>query len=418
MRKGKDIIGKPVVSYDSGEKTETVVDLIFDQQDNRLLGFLIDEKGWFSNAKVLPLNSVQAIGLDAVIVPSSDAIVSSSQCEVIHKILDRNNILNGTRIMTTDGRDLGTLVDFYFDEKTGIVEGYETSGGLFADAYSGRSFIPAPQTLKIGEDVAFVPSETASLMEEQVGGLKSVMQDAGDKLQVAGGKLQETAQIAGEKLQSGAQVAGEKLQETRRDIGEAVNNKMADLTVEQAQGRRAQRMIQSSEGYIIVAQGQIVTLPVIDRAKACHQEIELLEAVGLSTPEAAQGRAGALAFSAGDRLQTTTTIAREQIQEGAANLWDKVKETASDLQERGTQALDEKRIQGALGRPTTRAILAPNDEVILDVGELITHKAIERARAIGILPLLLDSVYTETPELSLDDLRATGTGRSSGRALN
>jgi uncharacterized protein YrrD len=161
MRKGKDIVGKPVIAYDTGEKVETIVDLIFDQEDNRLLGFLIDEGGWFSNAKVLPLNRVRAIGVDAVIVPSKDVIAPSSEYATIHKILENNNILNGTRIMTTDGRDLGTLVDFYFDQTTGVVEGYEASGGLFADAYSGRSFVPAPQTLKIGEDVAFVPAETA-----------------------------------------------------------------------------------------------------------------------------------------------------------------------------------------------------------------------------------------------------------------
>jgi hypothetical protein len=35
MRKGKDIVGKPVIAYDSGEKVETIVDLIFDQNDNQ-----------------------------------------------------------------------------------------------------------------------------------------------------------------------------------------------------------------------------------------------------------------------------------------------------------------------------------------------------------------------------------------------
>jgi uncharacterized protein YrrD len=78
MRKGKDIVGKPVVAYDSGEKIETIVDLIFDQYDNRLLGFLIDEGGWFSNAKVLPLNLVKAIGVDAVIIQSKEAIALAS----------------------------------------------------------------------------------------------------------------------------------------------------------------------------------------------------------------------------------------------------------------------------------------------------------------------------------------------------
>ena len=50
------------------------------------------------------------------------------------------------------------MVDLYFDETSGAIESYEVSGGIFADAYSGRSFVPAVQTLKIGEDYAFVPA--------------------------------------------------------------------------------------------------------------------------------------------------------------------------------------------------------------------------------------------------------------------
>jgi uncharacterized protein YrrD len=484
MRKGKDIVGKPVIAYDTGEKVETIVDLIFDQDDNRLLGFLIDEGGWFSNAKVLPLIQVRAIGVDAVIVPSKDAIAPSSEYPAIHRILENNNILNGTRIMTTDGRDLGTLVDFYFDQITGVVEGYEASGGLFADAYSGRSFVPAPQTLKIGEDVAFVPAETADLMEEQVGGLKAAMQNAGEKIQetaqVAGDKLQETgerlqatAQVAGEQLQRAGQAASTKLTDAIVDPaaqrtfvigkvaqhtvaapdggnlvqeGEVITSGMADaaehldvldqlyraaggnltaplsgrmdaavagLTIEQAEGRRVKQMVSTSEGYIIAAPGQIVTAQVIERAKLNHQESALLDAVGLSAQGAMQSKASNLAAVGGDRLKSTTAIATEQLQTGAANLWDKVKETASDLQERSSQAIDEQRIKGALGRPTTRVILDRQDQVILNVGELITHKSIEDARSSDLLDVLLDSVYTETPKLSLEELRAPGSGKSS-----
>jgi uncharacterized protein YrrD len=484
MRKGKDIIGKPVIAYDSGERIETIMDLIFDQDQNQLLGFLIDEGGWFSNARVLPLSQVNSIGVDAVIIPAKDAVSASSEYPNIHRILENNNILNGTQIMTTDGRDLGKLVDFYFDENTGTVEGYEASGGLFADAYSGRSFVPAPHTLKIGEDVAFVPAETADLMEEQVGGLKAAMQTAGEKIQetaqVAGDKLQET----GEKLQETAQVAGEKLQAAGRSattkvtdavvdrdaqkafvidkiaqravhapdggdlvregevitfgmanaaahldvlddlyraaggsltapLGQRVGTAVAGLTVDQAQGRRVQRMVSTPEGYIVAAPGQIVTAPVIARAKHTHQELALLDAVGLSNQDAVQSRANTLAADGSTRLRTTTAVASEQIQQGASDLWDRVKETASDFQERSQQAIVDQRIKKALGRPTTRVILDRQDEVILNVGELITHKAIESARSADTLDLLLDSVYTETPTLSLDELRAPTSGNSA-----
>jgi uncharacterized protein YrrD len=417
MRKGKDLIGKPIITYDSGQRIAKVVDLIFDQNDNRLLGLLINEGGWFSGAKVLPLYLVKAIGIDALIVPSRDAIAPSRNYADLHQILEHNNILNGTRIMTTDGRDLGKLIDLYFDETSGIIEGYETSGGLFADAYSGRSFVPVTQTIKIGEDVAFVPVETVALMEEQVGGLKAAFQTASEKIQstaqVAGEKFQETAQVAGEKFQSTTQVAGEKFQSTTQLAGERMNATVAGLTIEQAGGRRAQRAVYTPEGYIIAAQGQIVTTGAIDRAKATHQESALLAAVGLSTPAAAQTQAGTLATTTGERLKTTTVVAGDRLQEGAANMWDRVRETANDLQGRSADAIEQKRVKGALGRPTTRVILDRQDTVILNVGELISHKAIDSARSAGILDVLLDSVYTETPHLSIDELRAPEKGTAA-----
>ena len=466
MRNGKGMIGKPVVAYDSGEEFKTIIDLIFDQESNQLLGFLVDEGGWFSNALVLPLTNVQAIGADAVIVATRDAIDSASEFAAMQRILERDNILKGTRIMTIDGRDLGTMTDLYFDDATGAIEGYEVSGGLFADAYSGRSFVPAPDTLKIGEDIAFVPSETADLMQEQVGGIRGAMQ-------TAGGKVQEMAQFTGEKAQEAAQFTGEKFQEasqfagtsftnvvvspeeqeafvlgkvsqvtiettdgitliregqivTQSQILSARNCKMMDnlyhatggsvkdrlgerltgavagmganIGIDQALGHRVSKMVFTPEGSVVAVEGQIVTPRVIERAKTNHQEQALLEAVGLTT---------------GDALRVTGSNVGQQVKDGAKGLWDQVKETASNLQEHGTQAIEDRRIQGALGRPVTRVILDRHDEVILNVGELITHQAIAISREADVLEVLLDSVYTEKPNLSLSDLRAPEAGKAA-----
>jgi uncharacterized protein YrrD len=466
VRKGKDIIGKPVVTYDSGKKVASVKDLIFNQNDNSLLGFLIDEAGWFSSAKILPISSVKAIGNDAIIISTHEAICSAEEYPDIRRILEINNILNGTRVMTTDGRNLGRLVDLYFDDRVGTIAGYETSGGLFADAYSGRSFVPAPETIKIGKDVAFVPPETVELMEEQVGGIKAAMLTAGEK-------MQETAQVTGDKLQTAGQFASAKVTDAIIDraaqkdftvgkvaqqtvnlphgeplvlagtvitsqmvetadrldlldrlyrsaggsltapLGERMNTAVAGLTVEQAQGRRAQRAVYSPDGYIIVALGQIVTPQAIERAKIAHRESAVLEAVGLSAPAAAQSQAGALTTVTGNRLKTTSAVAGDRLQEGAANVWDRIKETTTELQGRSAQAIELKRIKGALGRATTRVILDRHDGVILNVGELIGHKAIEAARAEGVLDVLLDSVYNQTPQLSLDELRAPDKGQAA-----
>ena len=484
MRNGKGMIGKPIVAFDSGEEFNNIVDLIFDQENNLLLGFLVDEGGWFSNALVLPLSSVQAIGNDAVIVASRDTIAPATEFPQIQRILERDNVLKGTKIMTLDGRDLGTMVDLYFDDVSGVIEGYEVSGGIFADTYSGRSFVPAPDTLKIGEDIAFVPSETADLMEEQVGGIRAALQTAGDKVQeiaqTSSEKAQEAAQLTGAKFQEATQLTSAKLQEVSQKantsftnavvnpedqeafvlgkvaqrtletadgkylvqegqiinpahilmarslnlldelyyaaggsvtdkLGErltgagerltgAVANIGANISVEQALGRRVNQMIFTPEGSVVAVEGQIVTPLVISRAKTHHREQALLEAVGLTT---------------GDTLRTTGSNMGQQVKEGAKGLWEQVKETASNLQDQGTQAIEDKRIKGALGRPVTRVILDLKDEVILNVGELITHQAIDIARASDVLEVLLDSVYTATPNLSLDEMRAPEPGKAS-----
>ena len=207
MYRGSNILGKVVVTYDTGERVERVHDLIFDQERNQILGFLVREGGLFQSARVIPFENVAAIGNSAVVIPSREVIISAREHDRIHSILKGDNILRGTRILTVKGRDLGTIVDLYFDPQTGNVEGYEVSGGVFADAYSGRSFVPAPQTLHIGEHVAFVPVEIADLMDEQLGGLRAAVQTTNKN-------LSETSEAASRKLQEVAQATQAKLQET------------------------------------------------------------------------------------------------------------------------------------------------------------------------------------------------------------
>ena len=473
MRKGSDIIGLNVVAFDTGEQFEKVIDLIFDRQANNLLALLTDESGWFSSANIIPFRDVKTIGPDAIIVSTKDVEIDAGQMPEIEEILNEENKLRRVKLMTTDGRDLGQINDLYIDEQTGKVEGYEVSGGIFADAYSGRSFVPAYQTLTIGDDVAFVPPEVADMMEEQVGGIKAAAQSATETVSsaastattaVSGATRNATAAVSnrlvdpaeqrafavGKVAQSDVRtpddllIVGEgqtiteqavasaeqhnlldalyraaggsltaNLRETVTskvsDARETVSSAAAARTVDQARGRRVQRAVRNDDGLIIAAAGQIVTEPVIERARTYNRENELMDAVGLTAGEAARSSVSGTAASATDTLKTGAT----QVSEGASNLWQRVKETVSSAQDSAAQATEERRINNALGRPVNRVILDRQDNVILNVGELITHKAVEEARAAGVLEVLLSSVYDKEPELTTDDLRAPTEGDAS-----
>ena len=465
MRKGSDLIGRPIISFDTGEQFEKIQDLVFDQNNNQLLGFVVDEGGWFSSARVLPLEQIQAIGPDVVIVPDKKAVIPADTEPTFRRILDRNNILKGTKIVTTDGKDLGTLVDLYFDEQTGAVEGYEASGGIFADAVNGKSFVPAPHTLKIGEDVAFVPPETAQLMEEQVGGLRGAAQSASETVSNTASSVsttvsntassvstavtntavspeQQKAWVIGRTAdrdvttQDGTLLVAQGQQVTPLAADEAelqgalpdlyratggsltagVTTVMAGRAVEQAEGRRVNQMVRTDQGLIIAAPGQIVTEQVINRARTYHKEAELMAATGMSTTDAARHAMSGTGTSISSAATTAGASLQESAQnmkEGAGSLWERIKAKVSETQETTAREAEEQRIKYAVGRPASRVILDKQDNVILNVGELITHKAVEDARQAGVLDMLLNSVYDKEPELSQAELRAPEPGEAS-----
>ena len=501
MLKGSDIIGKPIITYDTGKQIEKVRDVIFDHNSNYILAFLVSDSGWFNTAKVIPIEDVHAIGTDAVIVKWKFAIVAAKKLREVKKILDRNNVLKDTRVMTTDGRFLGTMIDLYFDERNGQIEGYEVEGGMFAHPETGRSFVPAPQTIRIGVDVAFVPPETVDLMSEQIVEIKdensalweralpqsytpgemelavteltpisninsvellpptqeastvlqpnTVLQPDVDpsqqkdfvigknvdrtvitpdgtplvmqgqlvtnqdveaamrwgilnQLYVAAGGQSDQATIiqndlplrTNSQVSEFTQVNNNQLFERQEKAPNQAQVSIDNYNIEQAKGRRLQRSIQTKEGFFIGAQGQIVTNKVIELAKNYRQQQELIIAVGLK-PEK-----GSHFFTLNKTGKpTSVNSAGENYGDGVMPnsseknaFWGQLKAIVNGFQKRNSQATEERWIKVALGRPVNRVILDNDDNFILNVGELVTHQAIDYAREAGVLDILLASV--------------------------
>lgn len=495
MRKGTDLIGKPIIAYDTGRKLATVQDLIFNQNQGALVALLTEEPNWFSAGKIIAVSEIKAIGIDGILVHSENAIVPVKQVPAVHELLNHNNILRGTEIMTVSGRNLGKMVDLYFDGYTGVVEGYEVSGGLFSDAYTGRSFVPTTDTVRIGYDFAFVPDSVVGLMEEQVGGIKAVMIATGNKAQdlaqQASHKTQELSAVAAEKLgeaqgqalsaitdavvtpeqqkhfalgrtvdsniydstgvivvqknqlvmQSDVERAeafgvldalyratgGDVVAETKQKIGQKAGelsqsasetfdrvadktrNAVAGYAVDETLGRRVNTMVYSRDGEIIAATGQIVTGRILELAKESHQEKALLNATGLSEQAVAKRQTKVLAHQAGSQARQISN----QVQYGTVSALEWVKQTADELYGKSSSAIMDQRIKGALGRPVNRVILDQNDSVILNVGELVTHRAIAEARQADVLDILLGSIHDAPPQIPSYEIKAPQSGRAS-----
>jgi len=239
MRTREDVSGITVIAIDSGAKIGKVEDLIFDFQENRLLGILLEDSEPAGSGRLVPYSKIRGIGPDAVMIEGEDALMGAEEDARIDDVLSRQIEIRGKEMYTMDGKDLGRVVDIQFDEKTGRIEGYEVSEGIFSDAYSGRSFIPAPETIKIGRDVCLVPPDVADAGEKRAGGLRRASQRLSERVQQAG-------QAAADKAQEIGRQAIDKAQE----LGEAFHQRSTDTDAvpPEAKGKTADHDVLADDG--------------------------------------------------------------------------------------------------------------------------------------------------------------------------
>jgi uncharacterized protein YrrD len=360
VRKGKSLIGKDVLSLEDGVKLDTVSDVVIDPEGRRMVAIIVTEGGLLSSSQVVPTDEVTSYGKDAVIVRNKASVVSVSDHPELREMIDHNGKIIGKKVFTSSGDDQGSISDIYFDEPSGAVVGYEVSGGLIGDAAKGTSYLGTDEVTSIGKEVIFVPPDVAATLDSQVGGLQGAVKDAGDKL---GGK-------------NGSSQAPE------------------DALV----GKRAGSEVASDHGSVIVPKGRRLRAEDVTAAREAGKLPEL-------TASVATGSAQAVGADASDALGS--------IGDSAANLWDQFTAKIGDMTDATGQRADEQQtkqrlsdIADAVGRPVTKVILDRGDDVVLNLGDIITHQAIQRAHESGGLDSLLASVYKGTVEFDKAEMRA------------
>ena len=107
----------------------------------------------------------------------------------------------------------------------------------------------------------------------------------------------------------------------------------------------------------------------------------------------------------------------------AVGLWDTFTRKIGEMTDATGKRVDEEQtkrqltqIEDAVGRPVTKVILDLQDRVVLDVGDIITHRAVQQAHEAGGLDSLLGSVYKAEVQFEKAELRAERPGAGRARA--
>ena len=170
-------------------------------------------------------------------------------------------------------------------------------------------------------------------------------------------------------------------------------------------GQRTGEDVENERGAVIVPAGRRVTDDDVERARQAGRIPQLTNAVGLADTSNGTGDLADSLSAAGDR---------------ASGLWDQFTQRIGLASDAAGRRVDEaqtkerlKKIEDAVGRPVTKAILDLHDAVVLDVGDLVTHAAVQRAHDAGSLDSLLDSVYRAEVSFDKDELRARRPGEAT-----
>jgi uncharacterized protein YrrD len=125
----KRVEGRRVVASDTAESIGTVKGFVLDPSGRSVEAIHVDGHG--KRARILDWSGVAAVGADAVMAaPSAD--VSTIEDDHQQAAVKGAVTMIGTRVLTTAGREVGTVVDVEFDVGSGHVVHVDTDHGSVA----------------------------------------------------------------------------------------------------------------------------------------------------------------------------------------------------------------------------------------------------------------------------------------------
>jgi sporulation protein YlmC with PRC-barrel domain len=175
MIRATELGGRSVVDMDAAEKVGAIEKIILDPEARRVAGFRLtrgaSRLGGGGDHVTVPASCVHAIGPDAITihhaaVPESDL----ARLETLPRVSD----VVGRKVVSEDGRMLGTVDDVLIDQENGRIVGYSlgrhSAIEKLEDFISGQkkaphaAFLRAEAQLRTGPDLIVAPED--ALCEE------------------------------------------------------------------------------------------------------------------------------------------------------------------------------------------------------------------------------------------------------------
>ncbi len=298
MKKSVEILGLPVISITEGRELGMSKTLLIDAKKGTVAAITIEDEDWYRGVKLIPYESVIAIGDDAVTVTNSENILTLDDAGDYEQLLDDNIRIIGTKAITKSGSIQGKISELYIGddgkiEKCEITAPDGTTSEVTADQISifGKQVtVIDPSSEKKNEPVAApapaaaAPAKDAPAPEAPAKEAVAAKEPAAPKAEVKPDLPKAAAEKPAAKPAPApaAPKAPEKPAAPAPKPAPKADPKQAaaDKATEERHrrfllGKKATRTIKMDNGIVIVEEGQDITEEVLQKAKLANKFIEL-----------------------------------------------------------------------------------------------------------------------------------------------
>ena len=141
MKKSVEILGLPIISITEGRELGMSKTLLIDAKNGKVAAITIEDEDWYRGVKLIPYESVIAIGDDAVTITNSENILKLDDAGDYETLLDENIRVIGTKAITKTGSIQGKISELFIGddgtiEKCEITAPDGTSSEVMADQIS------------------------------------------------------------------------------------------------------------------------------------------------------------------------------------------------------------------------------------------------------------------------------------------
>lgn len=189
LMRATETTGRPVVTR-GGEDVAQIKDVVFWAGGGEVGGFTLAGRGLFAGPlpTALAWSCVVALGNDAVMVADEEALTPlETVLHGYHGADGSGGDVLGSRVLTDEGTELGTVVDAIIEVDRGRgarcdVVGYEIRPAATLGQQSATVLVPLPDTLAASQEYLVVPAGVKDFVREDLAGFGTAVDDFRQRL--------------------------------------------------------------------------------------------------------------------------------------------------------------------------------------------------------------------------------------------